>query len=994
MTDAAAPDEDPWAWLRAQPGDDGPDLDGFWVTALVEPLPGLDAERCRAAVLAGDLVPQDLVVADPGPDLPGEWLWLLPADAEPAPTALRELLSAVAARPGLAIVGPVLVEPRRRGPGTLVREFGQTITSNGRIRGLVAPGELYQGQLQVTDTLAVNATGMLVRGEVWRELGGFTAGVPASHRGVEFCWRARLAGHEVAAVPEAQVITRAEPADIGDARAAGLAIIAAHTPAGRRLLGRLRLALMSLLAAVGYALGKDGERAAGELLGLGRWLGRRKLRGAVTRAARAVPGTAATRARVKQLRPRRGAGLRRFGEGVVDRVSDWLGTFTGPVQAPSLDELTGDDFAGQSRIEPRVSALVAGAIVTLGMAVAAGRLLFGGGSLRAERLLPAPAGSLDLLAGYLDIVPGEAGLSGPAWTGLAGLASFVTAGRPEWLVTVLLMGCVPLAWLAAFRFLRQSLASATLAGVGAFCYAVAPVLVGAVNAGAVGVAVWTILLPVFAYSVRAWLAEDTMLWRRAAASGLWGLMLVALVPVAWVLLVPLAIGVAARRRRWRAAGQALLVVVAPLLVLAGPWRDTLMAYPGRLLTGIEPSLAGTAASEPWQVLLGRGAGAPPPLWLSVVVVGGLWVVALAGALRRSGAAAAALAFAGMAAVGAVALTRLLVLVPPGELARPDGLEWLVAMIGGLVLAAAWGLDGIADELRGANLGVRHLGTLAIVGLTAAVVALAGGWWVVAGESGLSRGPVGALPPFVRNAQLSATPGRTLALEFGADSVGWSLLQDDLPRLGDPERGLVFGGDREAAELAASVANRLATGSADDDLLDDLRTLGVSYLWLRGGEAGHRLAISNTPGLGVGTSDGDTTVWPVPGSGRAVAVSAAGRELTGDGARVTGGTELRLAEPADPRWQVRVDEQDLTRLDGSGPGMGYDLAGASGTLRIVLPTPTPWWAWVQLGGLLALALVAAPGVRRQGTAQAPRRVEAPVAARPEAPAPRRLAGGGR
>ena len=92
--------------------------------------------------------------------------------------------------------------------------------------------------------------------------------------------------------------------------------------------------------------------------------------------------------------------------------------------------------------------------------------------------------------------------------------------------------------------------------------------------------------------------------------------------------------------------------------------------------------------------------------------------------------------------------------------------------------------------------------------------------------------------------------------------------------------------------------------------------------------------------------------------------------------------------------MRVDEQDLTRLDGSGPGMGYDLAGASGTLRIVLPTPTPWWAWVQLGGLLALALVAAPGVRRQGTAQAPRRVEAPVAARPEAPAPRRLAGGGR
>ncbi len=996
MTDAPVPaeglEEDLWAWLHAQPAEDGPDLAGFEVTAVVEPLPGVDAERCLAAVREAEFPPDQVLVDDFRADLPGEWLWLLPADCEPAPTALQELLTAIARRPELDIVGPVLVEPRRRGPGTLVRQFGQTITANGRIRGLVPPGELYQGQLEDTDSFGVAAVGMLVRGQVWRDLGGFTTGVPADLRGAEFCWRARLAGHEVAAIAQAQVVSRSEPGDPGDDRAAGLAMVAAHAPAGRRWLTTLRLVVMSLLAALGFALGKDGERAAGELLGLGRWLGRRQPRTAITGAARAVSGTAQTRARIRQLRPGPGAGLRRFAEGVAGQVSDWLGTFAGPAPATSLDELTGDDFAAQSRFEPRIPALVAGATVTVGMAVAAGRSLFGAGFLQGERLLPAPAGWRELLDSYLLAVPGQAELSGPAWTGLAGLASLITAGRPEFLVSVLVMGCVPLAWLAAFRFLRQSLGSATLAGVGAFCYAVAPAVIGILNLGAIGAALWTVLLPVFAYSLRAWLTEETLLWRRAAAAALWALMLVALVPLAWAVLLPLAVGLVLRRRSATMAGQAALLVVAPLLLVVGPWRETLLSYPGRLLTGIDPSLGGTDPVEPWQVLLGRVAGQLPPLWLSVIVIAGLWAVALAGALRRGAAAASALVAAALAAGAALGLTRLLVWVPPGEWARPEALEWLVLMIGGLVLAAAWGLDGVAEELRGANLGLRHLGTLALAAVTAAVVVLAGGWWVVAGQSGLSRGPASTLPPFVRNAQVSDTPGRTFVLEVGADAVDWSVTEGDMPRLGDVERGLFFSGDEQAVALAASVAGRLATGSADDELLGDLRSLGVSYIWLRGGDAAERLGISNTPGLGVGTSDGDTTVWPVPESGLAVLVTQEGPQLVGPGTELSGGTELRLAEPVDPRRRVLVDDHELTPLEVAGPGSAYDVAGLSGTLELPAEDGTPWWAWLQLAGLLLLGLVAAPGIRRQ-TALAPRRVQERAPARPAASAPRRAAGGG-
>ncbi|MCA0251808.1 MAG: hypothetical protein LCH76_05865 [Actinobacteria bacterium] len=983
--------EDPWAWLHSHGEEDGPHRADVEVTAIVEPRPGVDAARCRAAVEAGEPAPHHVVVEDIRGDQAGEWLWLLPADCEPAPTALHALLVTLERRPELDVVGPLLVEPRRRGPGTIVRQFGQTVTATGRIRGLVPPGELYQGQLQTTDSLATADAGMLVRGETWRALGGFNRALPADYRGAEFCWRARLAGHEVAVEPSAQVVSDAEPPDAGDSRAAGLALVAAHLPRGRRLLGRLWLVLTSLLAALGYLLGKAPGKAAAEFAGLGRWLARRSVRRSLTVSLRGVASAPGARARIRQLRPRPGSGTWHFIEGVGERIAEWGASFAGPGQAVSLDELTGDDFAARGQRRAKAPVLLIGGLAAVGLAVAAGRFTFGTGSLQAERLLPAPAGWLDLLGGYLDPVPGTAALAGPAWTGLTALGSLIAGGQPEWLVGLFVLGCVPLAWFAAYRFLRQGLASATMAALGASGYAIAPVMTGAIGAGAVGVAVWAVFLPVFGYSLRGWLADDPRLWRRAAATGLSALLLVAVVPLAWAALVLAMVVVIVRHTRaWL---RAVLVAVAPLLLVVGPWRDTLLAYPGRLLTGIEPTLAGTAAVEPWQVLLGRGSGSPPPLWLSIVVFGGLWLIAGAGALRRGGRATAALAVAGASAVVALLLTRLLVWVPPGEWVRPDALEWQVAVVAGLVLAGAWGLDGLAEELRGANLGLRHAGALLLTGLSIVVVAVSAGWWVLAGQSGLHRGPVNALPPFVRNAQLSETPGRTLALDFTAEQVGWVLLADAMPRFGDAERGLVFSGDAEGAELAASVAGRLVAGTADDELLTDLRRLGVSYIWLRGGGADHQLAISNTPGLGIGTADGDTMVWPVPDSARAVVLGDDGGEPVGDGASVTTGRELLLAEPADPRWQVTVGDRPLVAEPGAGPGQVYPLQGATGTLRIALPEPLPW-AWVQLGGLVALLLLAAPGLRRPRESSGPRRVASRAMVDEVASAPRRAAGGER
>ncbi|MGB7962653.1 MAG: hypothetical protein WCF12_06790 [Propionicimonas sp.] len=972
---------DLWAWLYTAREEETPAWADVKCVAVIEPTASADATACLAAVTAGDVQPDRIVIGSPDRDLDAEWLWLLSANGRPAPDALRQLLTAVERHPEFDVIGPLLIEPRRRGPGVMISQFGQTLTGGGRLRGLVEPGELFQGQLETTDALGVDPCGILVRGSVWKELGGFNTALPPSHQGLDFGWRATLAGRRVAVEPTAHVVDRSPEPDGADSRAAGLALAATHQRQGLRWLGWLGLVLGSVAVALGYTLGKDPQRARDELGGLRRWLTDARLRGSVADGAAAVAATPETRARARSLRPGRWSGLRRAGEAVTGRVSAWLATFTGRGEAVSLDELTGDDYASQGVADPRVSALLVGLVTTIGLALAAGRNLIGGGSLQGSQLLPAPSSWLDLIGDYLAAIPGSAALSPTPWAGLIGLGSFVTAGRPEWLVSLAIMGCVPLAWLAAFRFFRQVLASASMAAVAAFCYAFLPVGVGIVNVGAFGAVLWSVLLPVMAYSTREWHLRPS--WRGSGVLGLWVLLACAAAPLCWAVLLVAAVVVGLRRGRW---GQLALIVASPLLLVLSPWAATLLAYPGRLLTGAEPSLAPATALQPWGVLLGRGVeSGAPPLWLSVGVFGTFWLVGLAGALRRPREAGMFFVAATGAALVAIGLGRFVFWVPPGAWARPQALEWIVLMGAALVAAAAMGLDGLGGELRGATLGLRHVGTLSIVVALSAVVVLEAGWWVVAGQAQLSRGPVSSLPAFVSNAQVSSTPGRTLAMEVRDGQVHWSLQQDDFVRLGDLERGPVLAGDPAAGELAVSVVTRLSSGSADDELLADLVSLGVSNVWLGGGNSVLRTAIGNTPGLGVGTGDESSTVWPVPDSGRAVVLDGS-RTLVGSGSDISAGRTLQLAEAADVRWWATVAGEPLAQIPQHPPGQSFDLAGRSGRLDIGFRQPTPWWAWLQLLGLVLLLLLAAPSAQRGVAPGAPRRVDAPKPA--ESPAPRR------
>ncbi|WP_440311970.1 glycosyltransferase [Leucobacter chromiireducens] len=131
-----------------------------------------------------------------------EWLWLLSEDSCPEPEALALILRAVQRAPSVAVAGPKLVDWDR--PERII-ELGQSLTRYGS-RWTLRRQELDQQQYDhLQDVLGVGPVGMLVRRDVWEQLGGFDPALPVYDDGLDFCVRARLAGHRVEVAPESRV---------------------------------------------------------------------------------------------------------------------------------------------------------------------------------------------------------------------------------------------------------------------------------------------------------------------------------------------------------------------------------------------------------------------------------------------------------------------------------------------------------------------------------------------------------------------------------------------------------------------------------------------------------------------------------------------------------------------------------------------------------------------------------------------------------------------
>src|SRR5258708_32990241 len=91
-------------------------------------------------------------------------------------------------------------------------EDAVSMASRGRRWTGLERREQDQGQHdQVRQVLSVSSAGMLVRRDVWEELGGFDRRLPLMRDDVDFCWRAQSAGHTVLIAPDA-VLRHAEAA--------------------------------------------------------------------------------------------------------------------------------------------------------------------------------------------------------------------------------------------------------------------------------------------------------------------------------------------------------------------------------------------------------------------------------------------------------------------------------------------------------------------------------------------------------------------------------------------------------------------------------------------------------------------------------------------------------------------------------------------------------------------------------------------------------------
>ena len=943
---------DPWAWLHADTEEAVTDLRMHRVSAVV--LADV-AEELRPLLAEQSLPPAELVICDNlaagVAEATGEWLWLLPRVVAPAPDALERLVRSGIESEQVALVGPLMLRSQRRARAGRIESCGLTVTPAGRMVPAVEGGELDQGQLSTMSVLGVDLSAALVRRDAWAKLDGALTELPDALAGVELGRRANALGFTVVAEPAARV-SRAAPgqADPVEQRAWELRMAAA----GRSAWTGSRLLIGSLLAALGFLLGKDAGRAAAELRALAAWLGDPPAAAVLrSRAVRGVtfPGLTPTRRRLAGQFVDRAAG--RLAEAWADLAD--AGTET------SLDELTGDDFADRSRLR-RLSPLSAGAYLVGILALIAGWRLLGVGRLTGAGLLPSPEAWTDLLHAWLDPVAGHPNLTGPPWLGSTALAALVTFGQVEWLVTGGFLIAVPLAWILALRLLRHVGVEGPAAVIGALGYGIAPVIVGALGGGWLGVLTWAVLLPLLAHALAAWVAEGS--WRAAGAIGLWLAFAIVEVPLTWALVL-LAMAVAPALRSWRGVGQAGLVAASGLVGL-GPTVVAWWSFPGRFLTGASPTLATEELSQGWELLLAHPSGiGVAPLWVCAAVAGTAWVAALLGLYRRPRAAAPGFVAAILGLGLALGLSRLVVTVPPGTQARPQVLPWLVLMLGGLTLAAGRGLAGLTAGLRRRTLGGWHAAVLALAAVVVAAVGVGAGWWAWAGTATLQRTTSEVLPPFVRVAMTSPAPVRTLAIARESGGVRWALLEGDLPRLGEDERSLA-GSVEPQRGLAASVVNRLLSGSADDQLSADLARLGVGYLWLQGGDAGLRTAIGNVPGLGVGTGDEGGATWPVPNAARATIV-AAEIAATGDGATIPAGIESRelvLAEPADPRWWATVDGRPLAPRTLPDGRQAFALGSGGGVLRFGLRGASPLWAWSQLAGVVLLAILASPRVRRR------------------------------
>jgi GT2 family glycosyltransferase len=920
------------------------------------------------------------------------WLWLLHDDAVPAPDALYELLAHVTVDQSIDLTGPKLLLPRRRHGGQPISEVGVSISGTGRRELDLDLDEIDQGQRdEPQERLGVSTCGMLVRTTVWKELGGLDPTLPVFRDGVEFGWRAHLNGYRVVTTPRAQLthrqvgraglrprgLTGRRPGMVD--RLLGMLVVAGHAPSKMLPLVWLRLVWSCLVRALGYLVGKVPGRALDEMRALGSFVAHPdRLRELRSRTAHIDPAPGAYQV-VDSLRPPWWSGLRVGVDALTGAASERYRSLAGDSDVASIDELTGDEFSSATEERSKnlwlspTALLMAVAVVA---SLVAARSLFGAGSLVAPALLPAHDSVISMWRTVVSAIPGAPAQVTPPWEALTALGSTAMLGQPEWLITLLLCGVVPLSLLAAYPLARRLINDRRVRLWVCGTYALLPVLLGGTNQGRLALSVVAICLPLLVMAARGLVLRRTRTaeaWRGGWGAGVVLVALVAFEPsmIIFALLVGI-LGAIALRSSPRKIGRIGIALGVPLVVLL-PWWPTLISTPGRLFVGPDSVLGGVTPAVPvWQLLFGRDIGPGlPPLWVGAVVFGVIWIAAILGLARRPARRAVLAAWAAaLVALGmAVLLSRLVVSVPPaGTEVRPWVGSYLLLAFAALIMGGGMGLDGFSGDMTERSFSWLQPATV-LAGIAVCLVSVGGAaWWVLAGAHGpIERARLDSIPPYVMNAMKSAARPRLLAIDLSDGTARYSVLADDQLRLGDADRGFTFGGSLAAREQVDDLVVRLVAGTADSDINAQLTDLGIGYVWVTGANEDIKARIDNTPGLGTASGNERGIVWKLePAVARTVLIDGPARLPLGPPpAPVPPGSQerqLQIGESADMRWRAELNGQALAPV-ADGWQQVFALPAPGGTVTYVLPSLMPLLLPVQGLVLLVAGVLAAPAIRR-------------------------------
>ncbi|WP_143576637.1 glycosyltransferase family 2 protein, partial [Streptomyces acidiscabies] len=569
---------------------------------------------------------------------PVQWLWLLHDDSAPEPDALAELLRVVdneleLGRDDVAVVGPKL---RGWYDKRQLLEVGVTIAPSGRRWTGLDRREQDQGQHDhVRPVLAVSTAGMLVRRDVFEDLGGFDRRLPLMRDDVDLCWRATSLGHRVLVAPEAVVRhaeaasrerrtvdcagrTTASPHKVDKAGAVHTLLVNSRTAALPWVL--FRIVIGTVLRTFAYLVGKVPGQAVDEIRGLF---------GTLLRPERIIAGRRARgkpvidKGELRALFPPPGATLRATVEQAAGSFLDSSEADTAPGRhgggiesgpgGDDADFLEIEQFARLKRIARKPGPVLFVALLLISLAAC--RALLGTGALAGGALLPAPGDASELWNRYTDAWhPVGAGGTPAAPPYLAIVAALAAAlfGSTGLAVTLLLVCSVPLAGFTAYFASRPLVTSRLLRAWAAVVYAFLPAVTGALAGGRLGTAVLAILLPLIA---RAGIAASGLAhssgargsWRATWAYALLLTITTAFTPIVWPIALVLGLAVlAVRRTELVAYGPRFLAQLGtPLLILA-PWSLSLLPTGFFQEAGLDFGASAATALD----LLGASPGGP------------------------------------------------------------------------------------------------------------------------------------------------------------------------------------------------------------------------------------------------------------------------------------------------------------------------------------------------------------------------------------------------